>query len=119
MRRRQQRETSKLSKTLQVSEERVADAERVNSNLMELINKLRRGRADFLHSLAKLTERESAMSTDMKHFAQASTLPSRPTLHARHLLTVRDDLTHTTYTHLHTRRWRTRRLTRKRRRRRG
>ncbi|KAL3925549.1 MAG: hypothetical protein SGPRY_003618 [Prymnesium sp.] len=56
---------------LQVSETRVADAERVNSSMMDLINKLRRGRADFLQHLAKLTEREAAMTADMKHFAQA------------------------------------------------
>lgn len=49
----------------------MADAERVNSSMMDLINKLRRGRADFLQHLAKLTEREAAMTADMKHFAQA------------------------------------------------
>ena len=57
----------------QVSEERVADAERLNKATVDSINKLRRGRSDFLHQMARLTERVSVMSADMKHFAQAPT----------------------------------------------
>lgn len=56
----------------QVSEERVADAERLNSITVDSINKLRRGRSDFLQQMSRLTERIAIMSADMKHFAQAA-----------------------------------------------
>jgi len=67
--RRQQREKSRLTKALQVTEERVADAERLNKATVENINKMRRGRALFLEQTAKLEERVSAMVADMKHFS--------------------------------------------------
>lgn len=70
--RRNNRDRLRLSKTLQVNEERVADAERVNKNLQETINKLRKARAEFLRQMGKMTERETAMNTDMKHFAQSA-----------------------------------------------
>jgi len=44
----------------------------VNSNMMDLINNMRRGRSEFLLQLSKLTEREAAMAADMKHFAQVA-----------------------------------------------
>ena len=69
---RQQREKSRLSRTLQVSEERVADAERLNRATVASINKMRRGRADFLQQMSKLDQRVNEMVTDMKHFAAAA-----------------------------------------------
>ena len=70
LQRNQLRQKSKLSKQLQVTEERVADAERLNKSTVETINKLRKGRADFLRQTAKLEERVAAMAQDMKHFSQ-------------------------------------------------
>ena len=67
--RRQQREKSRLTKALQVTEERVADAERLNKATVENINQMRRGRALFLEQTAKLEERVNAMVADMKHFS--------------------------------------------------
>ncbi len=72
MHKRQLREKNRLSRALQVSEERVADADRLNKATVDSINKLRRGRSDFLHQMARLSERMAVMSTDMKHFAQAA-----------------------------------------------
>jgi len=63
------KEKNRLSRTLQVSEERVADAERLNTSTEESINKLRRGRADFLRQMSKIEERINSMVADMKHFA--------------------------------------------------
>jgi len=52
---------------------------------MGVINKLRHGRKDFLHQMSRLNERESAMATDMKHFAQAAhaSLDDKEKLEAR------------------------------------
>jgi len=72
MARRQMREKNKLSRNLQVTEERVAGAERLNKATVESINKLRRGRADFLRIAAKLEDRVAAMAADMKHFSQSA-----------------------------------------------
>ena len=65
---RQLREKSRISRALAVSEERVADAERLNSATVAQINKMRRGRSDFLHQVARLEERVRVMMNDMKHF---------------------------------------------------
>jgi len=69
---RQAREKNRLSRTLQVSEERVADAERLNRATVDNINKMRRGRADFLQQMARLEQRVTEMVADMKHFASAA-----------------------------------------------
>ena len=69
---RQQREKNRLSRTLQVSEERVADAERLNRATVASINKMRRGRADFLHQMQKMEQRLNEMTADMKHFGAAA-----------------------------------------------
>lgn len=69
LQKRQLREKSRLSRALQVSEERVADAERLNSATVANINKMRRARADFLHQVARLEERVKVMVNDMKHFS--------------------------------------------------
>jgi len=80
-----QREQQRLSRSSQVSEERVADAERVNRDLQTVINKLRHGRSEFLHQMGRLTDRESQMAADMKHFAQAAhaSLDEKEKLEAR------------------------------------
>ena len=72
MGRAQTRQRKKLAKALQVSEERVADAERLNKATVESINKMRKGRADFLRQVAHLDERVAVMVADMKHFAAAA-----------------------------------------------
>ena len=72
MGRAQTRQRNKLAKALQVSEERVADAERLNKATVESINKMRKGRADFLRQVAHLDERVAVMVADMKHFAAAA-----------------------------------------------
>ena len=69
---RMMREKNRLSRALQVTEERVADAERFNQITVEQINKLRRGRADYMRQSAKLEERVASMAGDMKHFSQGA-----------------------------------------------
>jgi len=100
---RQMREKNRLSRALQVSEERVADAERLNKATEVQINKMRRGRADFLHQVARLEERVSAMMTDMKHFATSShaSLDEKEKVEAtykRKQFDYRNELSHTEHT---------------------
>lgn len=97
---RQMSEQKRLSRALQVSEERVADAERFNRETMASINKLRRGRADFLRQLCKMDERVTAMTADMKHFSQAAhaSLDEKEKVEARfkrQQFDYRNELSHT------------------------
>lgn len=82
---RMQKDRQRLSRTLQVSEERVADSLKLNKMLMQTIDQLRSGRADFLHQMGKLNERDDAMGRDMKHFAQVahSSLDEKEKVEAR------------------------------------
>ena len=100
MHKRQLREKARLSRALQVSEERVADAERLNKSTVASINKLRRGRADFLHQVNRLEERVNVMMTDMKHFAAAAhaSLDEKEKVEARlkrQQFDYRNELSHT------------------------
>jgi hypothetical protein len=76
---------AKLTRTLEVSEARVSEAERLNRETVTLINKLRKGRADFLRSMRSSNEREAAMVVDMKHFGQSAhaSLDEKEKLEAR------------------------------------
>ena len=96
----QQRERNRLSRALQVSEERVADAERLNRATAQTINKLRRGRADFLHQIKKLDDRVAMMAADMKHFATSAhaSLDEKEKVEARlkrQQFDYRNELSHT------------------------
>jgi len=66
------KEKARLTRTLEVNEARVSEADRVNRELMAIINKLRKGRADFLRSMRSANERETSMINDMKHFGQSA-----------------------------------------------
>jgi len=97
---RQMREKSRLERSVQVSDERVADAERFNRETVALIDKLRHGRADFLNQMSKLEERVNVMTTDMKHFGQAAhaSLDEKEKVEARlkrQQFDYRNELSHT------------------------
>jgi hypothetical protein len=79
------RERAKMMRTLEVSEERVSEAERLNRDTVTLINKLRKGRADFLRRMRNSNEREAAMVGDMKRFGQSAhaSLDEKEKLEAR------------------------------------
>lgn len=65
-------ELARLKKCLEVNEERVTDAQKVNRMHAGTINQLRRGRKDFMAQMRKMDEREHSMTADMKHFAAGS-----------------------------------------------
>jgi len=79
------RDRAKMKRTLEVSEERVSEAERLNRETVALINKLRKGRADFLRTMRTCNEREAAMVGDMKHIGQSThaSLDEKEKLEAR------------------------------------